>query len=56
MLLTLYKPHSSFLSNQTASAPAISPLEEGGERAEKGLARAGAFGWGKGLSAGNEGE
>lgn len=46
----------SLLSNQTASAPAISPLGEGGERSEEGPACAGALGWGKGMSAGNEGE
>lgn len=50
---------AAFLSlpgNQTASAPAISPLGEGGERSEEGPACAGALGWGKGMSAGNQGE
>lgn len=55
-LVTFHKQHSSLLNNWTASVPAISPFEEGGERAERGPACAGAFGWGKGMSAGNEGE
>lgn len=54
--VAFYKQHSSLLNNWTASVPAISPFGEGGERAEKGPACAGAFGWGKGMSAGNEGE
>lgn len=56
LLVTLYKLHSSLHKDRTASVPSISLFEEGGERAEKGPDCAGAFGWGKGMSAGNEGE